>query len=82
MHLHFWASRIEEVKEGREGGALLSEARPPSSALLNPFFGGEGSPTKIDYRKRDTLILTSLLEDLGGAECWQTRDFCGQRRRT
>ena len=28
-------------------------------------FSGEGSPTKIDCRKRDTLILTSLLEDLG-----------------
>ena len=28
-----------------------------------PFFG-EGSPTKIDYRKKGTLILTSLLEDL------------------
>ena len=27
-----------------------------------PFFG-EGSPTKIDYRKMGTLILTSLLED-------------------
>ena len=36
--------------------------RPPSSSLL-PFFG-EGSPTKIDYRKKGTLILTSLLEDL------------------
>ena len=31
----------------------------PSNALL-----GEGSPTKIDYRKKGTLILTSLLEDL------------------
>ena len=29
-----------------------------------PFylFFGEGSPTKIDYRRRGTLILTSLLE--------------------
>ena len=26
---------------------------------------GEGSPTKIDYRKKGTLILTSVLEDLG-----------------
>ena len=25
---------------------------------------GEGSPTKTDYRKKGTLILTSLLEDL------------------
>ena len=28
------------------------------------FFWGGGSPTKIDYRKKGTLILTSLLEDL------------------
>ena len=33
-----------------------------------PFcrFLGEGSPTKIDGRKKGTLILTSLLEDLVG----------------
>ena len=33
-----------------------------------PFypFLGEGSPTAIDYRKKGTLILTSLLEDLVG----------------
>ena len=31
-----------------------------------PFypFLGEGSPTKMDYRKKGTLILTSLQEDL------------------
>ena len=31
-----------------------------------PFypFWGEGSPTKIDYSKKGTLIRTSLLEDL------------------
>ena len=38
-------------------------ARSPSSALL-PLFG-EGSPTKIDYRNKSALILTSLLEHLG-----------------
>ena len=35
---------------------------------LVPFypFLGEGSPSKIDYRKKvGTLSLTSLLEDLG-----------------
>ena len=31
--------------------------------VLTPFLG-EGSPTKIDYRKNGTLLLTSLLEDL------------------
>ena len=30
-----------------------------------PFLG-EGSPTKTDYKKVGTLILTSLLEDPGG----------------
>ena len=32
--------------------------------LVVPFypFLGEGSPTKIDYRKKGTLILASLLE--------------------
>ena len=34
-----------------------------------PFFTvsllGKGSPTKIEYRRKGTLILTSLLEDLG-----------------
>ena len=31
-----------------------------------PFytFLRKGSPTKIDYRKKGTLVLTSLLEDL------------------
>ena len=33
--------------------------------FVTPFFG-EGSPTKIDYRNKGTLILTSLLEDLAG----------------
>ena len=36
----------------------------PSSALSHPFFGWEGSLTKIDHRKNGTLIATSLLEDL------------------
>ena len=36
-----------------------------------PFypFLGEASPTKIDYRKKHTLILTSLLEDLAVDGC-------------
>ena len=40
------------------GLAFQSYIRSPSRAL------GEGSPTKTDYRKKDTLILSSLLEDL------------------
>ena len=38
-------------------------ARSPSSALLPCH-----SPTRIEYRKKGALILTSLLEDLG---CFQ-----------
>ena len=57
-------------------GGSLAWTRSPSSALSHPFVGWEGSPTKIDYRKRGTLILTSLLEDLvefagpGGSLAW------------
>ena len=39
-------------------------SRSPSSALSHPFFGLEGSPTKIDYKKVGTLILSAPLEDL------------------
>ena len=35
----------------------------PPVVPFHPFFG-EGYPTKIDYRKKGTLILTSLLKDL------------------
>ena len=35
-----------------------------SSSTLSPTFFGEGSATNIDYRKKGTLILASLLEDL------------------
>ena len=46
---------------------FLGGARSPSNWC--PFtvsFLGEGSPTKISYGKKGTLILTSLLEDLEG----------------
>ena len=35
----------------------------PPVVPFSPFLG-ERSPTKIDYRKKGTLMLTSLLEDL------------------
>ena len=41
----------------------VSLLRPQLGALL-PTFWGEVSPTKIDYSKKGTLILFSLLEDL------------------
>ena len=37
----------------------------PPLVPFSRFFLGEGSTTKIDYRKKGTLILTSLLENLG-----------------
>ena len=33
--------------------------------VLTNLFGREGFLTRIDYRKKSTLILASLLEDLG-----------------
>ena len=47
---------------GQANASKGSFRRSPSSALL-PFLG-EGFPTTIDYRRKGTLILTSLLEDL------------------
>ena len=44
------------------GVKILS--RSPSSALLLFLFGGRVSLTKIVYRKKGTLILSCLLEDL------------------
>ena len=46
--------------------STFSYAGPPVVPFLTPFLG-EGSPTKIDYRKKGTVILISLLEDLGYA---------------
>ena len=50
------------------GSHSCTYPRSPSSALLPFLFLGEGSPTKIDYRKSGTLTLTSpldLVPDLG-----------------
>ena len=52
-----------------------SFTRSPNSALAHPFLE-EGSPTKIDYSKKGTLILASVLEDLADL-CWE---YCGFRR--
>ena len=42
-----------------------SSRSPSEVPVLTVSFFGEGSPTKIDYRKKEgTLILTSLLEGL------------------
>ena len=41
----------------------MQNALGPPVAPFCPFLG-QGSPTKIDYTKKGTLILASLLEDL------------------
>ena len=52
-------------KDGGGMWVLGTYSRSPSQVpFYRFFFGWEGSPTKIDYRKESgTLILTSLLED-------------------
>ena len=67
--LHIGLVRLAVL--GRCRGSLVgSELRtwafvrgPPAIGALSLFWG-EGSPTKVDYRKKGILILTSLLEDL------------------
>ena len=46
----------------------LGQQQGPPVVPLALFFGGGGFPYKKDYRKQGTLILTSLLEDLGNQE--------------
>ena len=50
----------------RDGRSLSNKASFFGGALLPFLFWGEGSPTKIEYRKDGTLIVTSPLEDLEG----------------
>ena len=59
------ASRPWGVSElGREVETEKAATSASFPGALLPFFWGEGSPTKIDYRKRNgALILTSLLEN-------------------
>ena len=56
-----WAGALDEVRQF--GGWCKPHSLGPPVVPFYPFLG-EGSPTKIDYRKKVTLILTSLLEDL------------------
>ena len=53
------AGSLSGRPHSRQAGCSVSLFALPSYPFL-----GEGSPTKIDYRKKGTLILTSLLEDL------------------
>ena len=44
---------------------LVFSTGPRFKCSFTVSFLGEGSPTKIEYRKMGTLILTFVLEDLG-----------------
>ena len=55
--LHHWNGVLRNPRNL----VLMLENDPPVVPFCR-FFLGEGSPTKIDYRK--SLILTSLVEDL------------------
>ena len=58
---------------GRGPKVVCGWLGPPKVPFYRFFFGWEGSPTKIDYRKKGTLLLTSLLEDLVGVGCCQKK---------
>ena len=71
-----WASNAVLASDAEFGaccfgeGSFLGRLGPP--VPFSPLFFWEGS-TKIDYRKKGSLILTSLLEDPGGVllvSCW------------
>ena len=53
--------KLGVIYQGFKDGHIHSLG--PPVVPFTPFLG-EGSPTKIDYRKKGTLILNSLLEDL------------------
>ena len=61
-----WSSIVvrSQLSGFREGFQDLFDATSPSQVPFDQLSLGEGSPTKIDYIKKGTLILTSLLEDL------------------
>ena len=65
-----WARRTATARACRRRGRRGVCLGPPVSH--QPFLG-EGSPTKIDYGKKGTRILTSLLEDLGVLFPFSTR---------
>ena len=58
---HFSISARHDSRAAGTAESASPLLGPPVVAFF-PFLG-EGSPTKIDYRKNGTLILTSLLED-------------------
>ena len=57
------AQHTERALFGENEWSLWGDLVGPVPVLPFYPFLGEGFPTKIDYRKKGTLILTSLLED-------------------
>ena len=63
LKLPFWGSRVSFLGALQNGGFLF--LGPAAGCPFPDFFGfGGQAPSKIDYRKNGTLILSSLLEDL------------------
>ena len=65
-----WVKEKKIPVRPRGAGSLVECLWVPQLGALVAFFGWEGSETKTDYRKKKgTLILTSLLEDLVAFVC-------------
>ena len=71
------APRTPGERPRRRGFAALAAFRAKRDTATSEGTGSlarsPGSPTKIDYRKKGTLVLTSLLEDLVGSPTSVTR---------
>ena len=71
VYLENQAALSQLASAGNEKWNEPCKLGPPARGPCSPnFFAWEGSPTKIDYRKKGTLILTSLLEDLVKPSNW------------
>ena len=63
----FWASapgrmwRSESKVLASSGALLLPKLGAPARCPFSPLVWGKGSPTKIDYIKKGTLILSSQI---------------------
>ena len=64
---------------GRHGENTSAKAGPPVVPFYPFSFLGEGSPTKTDYRRKGTLILTSRLEDLENLPFSNSESSLGSR---
>ena len=63
---------VQDAQVMYAGATSKHQLGPPARCPLSSVFGWEGFPTKIDYRKGGTLILTSLLEDLARVDAGES----------